>query len=198
MINKNFHIVFYGPEGSGKGTQANLLSQRLKLPVLTSGDLVREAAVNDKGMIGETCRKALKEGKYVPDSEMYVLWKKKLKETTSEKGWIMDGFPRNVKQAKFLVRKTDKYGYKIDKVFYLKISEDESYCRLLKRGRRLHEGNGELHDSPRRIKERLSIYKEGEKGVLTYSKNLGILEEIDGEQSIEKVYQDILSRLNEK
>lgn len=191
------HIVFYGSEGSGKGTQAKLLSEKLSLSVLTSGDLVREAAGADKGMIGETCRKSLAAGKYVPDSEMYVLWKKKLK-GAGKYGWIMDGFPRNVRQARFLVRKTDKYGYTIDKVYYLKISEDESYKRLIKRGRRLHEGNGEIHDSPKRIKERLSIYKEGEKGVLNYFKKLGILEEIDGERPIDEIHKDIISRLNGK
>lgn len=192
------HIVFYGPEGSGKGTQAKLLAQKLNLPILTSGDLVREVATYDKGMIGETCRKSLEAGKYVPDSEMYVLWKKKLKEDGKKKGWIMDGFPRNLSQAKFLVRKVDKYGYKIDKVFYLVISEDESYKRLIKRGRRLHPGNSELHDSPQRIKERLAIYKKGEKSLIGYFKDLGILEEIDGERPVEEIHQDIVSCLNGK
>ena len=66
------HVVFFGPEGSGKGTQAQLLSKALHLPILTSGDLVRDAATNDKGIIGEVCRQALAEGKYVADSEMFV------------------------------------------------------------------------------------------------------------------------------
>lgn len=192
------HIVFYGPEGSGKGTQTKLLSEKLHLPVLISGDLVRDMAANDKGLMGEICRESLHEGKYVADSEMYVLWKRRLKMPDAESGWIMDGFPRNVEQAKFLVDKVDKYGYKIDKVIYLKISEEESYKRLLKRGRKLHPGNNELHDSPERIKERLAIYKEGEPEVLTFFKSMGILEEINGEQTPEKIHQDILTKLNIK
>lgn len=189
------HIVFYGPEGSGKGTQAKLLSEKLRLPVLTSGDLVREAAANDPGLIGEICRKALHEGKYVADSEMFVLWKERLKREDMKKGWIMDGFPRNLKQAEFLINKVTKHGYKVEKVFYLKISVEESMKRLLKRGRRLHEGNSELHDSPERIKGRLKIYYQGEKEVLDFFRKLGILQEINGEQPIEKVHQEILSRL---
>ncbi|MFZ5845339.1 MAG: adenylate kinase family protein [Patescibacteria group bacterium] len=190
------HIVFFGPEGSGKGTQAKLLSEKLKLSILTSGDLVREAAANDKGIIGEVCRQALSEGKYVADSEMFVLWKWRLKEEDAKGGWIMDGFPRNVEQAKFLDDKIDKYGYAIEKVFYLNLSEEESYRRLLARRRPLHPGSSELHDSPERIKQRLEIYKQGEKEVLDYYRERGVLVEINANQSIEAVHQEIMSHIN--
>lgn len=186
------HIVFYGPEGSGKGTQAKLLSETLKLPILTSGDLVRDAASNDRGIIGEVCRQALTEGKYVADSEMFVLWKWRLKEDDASDNWIMDGFPRNVEQAKFLTEKLDKYGYAVDKVFYLNLSEDESYRRLIKRGRPLHPGSNELHDSPERIKQRLEIYKEGEKDVLEYYRKRGVLTEVNADQSIDVVHKEIM------
>lgn len=189
------HIVFYGPEGSGKGTQASLLAKKLNLPVLMSGDLVRDAATNDKGLIGETCRTSLKEGKYVADSEMFVLWKRRLKEKDAKKGWVMDGFPRNINQAEFLFSKVSKYGYKINKVFYLKISPEESMKRLLKRGRKLHAGNSELHDSPERIKQRLSMYYQGEKAVLEYYKKMGVLEEVNGGREIDEIHKDILGRL---
>lgn len=189
------HIVFYGPEGSGKGTQAKLLAQKLGLPVLTSGDLVRDAAANDKGIIGEVVRQALSEGKYVADSEMFVLWKWRLKEEDAKGGWIMDGFPRNVEQAKFLDDKIDKYGYQVEKVFYLDLPEEESYRRLIARGRPLHDGSEELHDSPERIRGRLAIYKEGEKEVLEYYRQKGVLININANQSIEDVHKEIASHL---
>lgn len=187
------HIVFFGPEGSGKGTQAKLLSDLLHLPILTSGDLVRDAATHDKGIIGEVCRQALSEGKYVADSEMFVLWKWRLKEEDAKGGWIMDGFPRNVEQAKFLDDKLDKYGYKVEKVIYLNLSEDESMRRLIKRARPLHEGSSELHDSPERIKQRLAIYKDGEKNVLAYYRQLGVLVEVNADMSIEDVHNQIVT-----
>lgn len=189
------HIVFYGPEGSGKGTQTKLLAAELNLKMLTSGDLVREAATQDKGIIGEVCRQALAEGKYVADSEMFVLWKWRLKREDAKGGWVMDGFPRNLEQAKFLDDKIDKYGYKIEKVVYLNLPEDESYRRLFKRARPLHEGTTELHDSPERIKSRLQIYKESEKEVLEYYRQNGVLVEVNANQSVEAVHREIMSRI---
>lgn len=190
------HIVFYGPEGSGKGTQAKLLAEALHLPILTSGDLVRDAAANDKGIIGEVCRQALAEGKYVADSEMFVLWKWRLKEEDAKGGWIMDGFPRNVEQAKFLDDKIDKYGYKVEKVFYLNLSEEESIKRLLARKRPLHPGSTETGDTPERIKTRLQMYKDGEKAVLDFYGSKGVLVEINADQSIEDVHKEIMSKCN--
>ncbi len=189
------HIVFYGPEGSGKGTQAKLLADKLNLPILTSGDLVRDAAANDKGIIGEVTRQALEEGKYVADSEMFVLWKWRLKEEDAKGGWIMDGFPRNIAQAEFLDDKIDKYGYKVEKVIYLSLPEDESLRRLLKRARPLHSGSTEVHDSLDRIKNRLALYQESEKEVLDYYRKKGVLVEINANQSVELVYQQILQSL---
>ena len=190
------HIVFYGPEGSGKGTQAKLLAEELKLPILTSGDLVRDAAANDKGIIGEVCRQALIEGKYVADSEMFVLWKWRLKEEDAKGGWIMDGFPRNVEQAKFLDDKIDKYGYKVEKVIYLNLSEEESHRRLLARKRPLHPGSIETGDTPERIKTRIAMFNEAKDEVLQYYRGKGVLVEINGDQPIEQVHADIMQKIN--
>jgi adenylate kinase len=189
------HIVFYGPEGSGKGTQAKLLAQALNLPILTSGDLVRDAAANDKGIIGEVCRQALIEGKYVADSEMFVLWKWRLKEEDAKGGWIMDGFPRNVEQAKFLDDKIDKYGYKVEKVIYLNLSEEESHRRLLARKRPLHPGSIETGDTSERIKTRIAMFNEAKNDVLQYYRGKGVLVEINGEQTIEQVHADIMQNI---
>lgn len=187
------NIVFYGPEGSGKGTQAKLVAEKLGIPHLVSGDLVRKYAKEDQGIVGRICRQALEKGYYVADSEMYVLWKQRFKEPDTEGGWVLDGFPRNLTQAKFLERKVEKYGQKIDVVFFLDVSEKESVRRLLARGRKNPDGS--VHDSPERIRERLKFYSKGETAVLRYYKNRNLLVGINGERPIEKIHQEIMNKI---
>lgn len=168
------------------------MAEKLKLPHLLSGDLVRKYAAEDRGIMGEACREALSKGHYVADSEMFVLWKQRLKEPDTENGWVIDGFPRNMTQALFLDDKLDKYGKAVGMVFYLKVSEAESIRRLAKRARRNPDGS--LHDTPEKIKERLRRYKLEEKDVLDFYKKKGVLQEVDGERTIEAIHQDVLSR----
>jgi len=189
------YIIFYGPEGSGKSTQAKKIAETLKLPYLGSGDLVRKYSIEDKGVMGDVCREALELGHYVADSEMFVLWKQRFKEADVQNGWVLDGFPRNPSQAEFLEDKLNKYGKKIDFVFYLKVSEPESIKRLLKRKR--YSPDGSLHDSNERIGERLKLYQKGESQVLKFYQQMGNLREINGEQTIEAIYQDIMKEINQ-
>lgn len=186
------NIIFYAPEGAGKSTQAKMLADKLGVPLQISGDLVRRMAEIDKGLMGDICRETLKSGHYVGDSEMFVLWKARLKDTDMQSGWVIDGFPRNMTQAEFLEDKLDKHGKKVDLVIYLNVSEEISISRLLKRGRRLTDGS--LHDSEELIRERLKRYKAEEASVLEYYKSRGVLVEINGEQDVEKVHADILSK----
>src|SRR3989339_1683163 len=104
------YYIFYGSEGSGKTTQGKLLAKKLGIPHLVSGDLVRRMAQKDQGLMGDICREALSLGHYVADSEMFVLWKVRLKETDVQNGFVIDGFPRNHTQALFLNEKLEKYG----------------------------------------------------------------------------------------
>lgn len=190
------HIVMYGPEGSGKGTQAKLLSAALHIPIITAGDVVREAASHDKGALGDLCRAILKEGKYVPDREMCMLFERKIKEIGADAGWIMDGFPRSESQAKFLDEKLALLGTNVDAVLYLAISEEESLVRLIKRARPLHPGSAELTDSPERIRERLHQYNVRQESVLAFYRKQNALFTIDAEQSVENVQKKILDALH--
>ncbi len=188
------NIIFYAPEGAGKSTQAKMLADKLGVPLQISGDLVRRMAETDKGLMGDICRETLSSGHYVGDSEMFVLWKARLKDPDMQNGWVIDGFPRNMTQAEFLADKLDKYGKKVDYVFYLKVSESVSIGRLLKRGRKLQDGS--LHDSEELIRERLRRYKAEEAGVLEYYRGLGVLIEINGETDIDTVHAEIMSHVN--
>ncbi len=189
------HLVVYGPEGSGKGTQAKLLGESLELPVYTTGDLVREAASNDKGEIGIRAQKVLLEGKYLPDEDVCSLLRSKLEGCDAIKGFVLDGFPRTLGQAHFLMEVLAKNDLKLDKLVYLKLSTVESVNRLLKRKRKVFGSSNILHDDPKRVKQRLSIYHKEEKDILQFFKSKDLLLEIDGNQPIEKVFTDILKGL---
>lgn len=182
-------IIFYGPEGSGKSTQAKMLAEKLNLPYLGSGDLCRKYAKEDKGIMGDICRECFDTGHYVADTEMFVLWKHRLKQPDVQDGFIIDGFPRNHTQALFLAEKLDKYNKIINFVFYLDIPEAESIKRLLKRGRKSPDGS--LHDAKDKIESRLKIYQDQEADVLRYYEEEGLLQKINGKQTIEQIHQDI-------
>lgn len=190
------NIIFYGPEGSGKSTQANALATTLKIPHVASGDLVRWGAAEDQGLIGDTCREAIAKGYYVADSEMFVLWKGRLKAKDMDNGWVIDGFPRNLTQAEFLADKLDKHGKTVDIVFYLNVSEEESVRRLLKRGRKNPDGSNS--DTEELVRERLRRYQKEESDVLSYYSQTGVLIKVDGERPITDISAEIITKVNAK
>lgn len=190
------HFVFYGPEGSGKGTQAKLLSIKLGLPIYTAGDLVREAAENDKTPLGDMCRKVLSEGKYLPDQEINRLLSNKLGTDEAKKGFVLDGFPRTIAQAQFLKETMEKAGYTLTRFIYLKLTDSESVKRLTLRKRTLFPGSRELHDDPERVKQRLAVYRENEKQVLQFYKNEDLILDVDADQDVDDVFNDIVSGLH--
>lgn len=192
----SLNIIFYGPEGSGKSTQAKLLAEKLAVPHVASGDLVRWGAASDKGMIGDVCRESLAKGYYVADSEMFVLWKTRLKQADMSQGWVIDGFPRNLAQAEFLAEKLDKYNQTVDVAFYLNVPEEESIKRLLLRGRKNPDGS--TNDTEELIAERLRRYKAEEQDVLSYYTQTGSLIEIDGLRTITEIAADIWSKIQAK
>lgn len=185
------HLVFYGPEGSGKGTQAKLLAEKLNLPVITTGDLVREAAANNKTRIGNLARKALTEGKYLPDEAVSSLIENKLKSSDVKPGFVLDGYPRTAGQAQFLNEAVKEAGYGLDKFIYLALSDKQAIIRLSKRKRALFSGSKTLHDDPQRVRERLKTYRKEEKQVLRFYKDRSLLLEIDADKDIEEVFNDI-------
>jgi adenylate kinase len=190
------HLIIYGPEGSGKGTQAEQLSKHLGLPIYNSGNLVRQKAKENNSKVGEICRNALTEGKYVDNQIMFLLWKEYLSSAKAKKGFILDGFPRNEKQAIFLFENVKKLGYNIDGVIFININDEISFQRLIIRKRKIFEGSNISHDTPIRIKKRLKEYrKEEKKLLLQYKKNSNLIE-IDGNQKKEKVFMDILKEIN--
>lgn len=172
-------IIFLGGQGSGKSTQAKLLAEKLNLPRVEMGQVLRDKSQgNDRA--SQLIKAALDKGSLVPDLIAIETLKGILKENEYENGYILDGYPRNAAQMQGLEND-------IDKVFYIKASDEEAISRLTLRARE--------DDTNEALTRRLEIYHQETEPLLYKFKDLGILDEVDGERSIEEIHEDILKRM---
>lgn len=172
-------IIFLGAQGSGKSSQAKMLADKLNLPYIEMGQLLRDKAKEDGNEAGEI-KQALEVGNLVPDAITTGLLKDRVSQSDSNGGYILDGYPRNYAQIEGLPQD-------VDKVFYIKVSDNEGIQRLIARGR--HD------DSLDVISRRLELYHRETEPLLTYFRQKGIIEEINGERTQAEVHQDIISKL---
>ena len=191
-------ISLIGPPGSGKGTYADLLNEKYKVPIISVGRMLRKISKAEKWKyIGE---KYLSKGKLVPDKLVMALVKGRVR-----KNYVLDGFPRDPNEAKLFEKVDD-----LDLVLYIKVSKKTSVKRL---GSRMQcRKCGEIYninvykkikckcggglfirkdDTPNAIRKRLEIFDKETKKVISYYKKKGILAEIDGEASISKVFREV-------
>ena len=168
-------ILFIGPQGSGKSTQGKLLSKYLRIPYLSSGDIFREISKDERNL-GEKVKKILNKGKLVDDVTTCEIFRKKLAENTYKAGFILDGYPRTVKQSQI-------FDPGFDLVFYLNISKKVSLERLLKRVRE--------DDTPALIEARLVYYYKQTQPLLKYFKKRSIVREVDSEQEVMEIQSEL-------
>ena len=125
-------LVLLGAPGAGKGTQAKKIVQRFKISHISTGNILRNEIKNDTEL-GRNAGNFVKEGKLVPDELIIEIIKKELGKKQSDKGFLMDGFPRNLKQAKMFQDMLDLLGTKLDSVINIDVSKDEIIKRLTSR-----------------------------------------------------------------
>lgn len=176
-------IILIGIQGSGKSTQGNLLSAKLSIPYLSSGHIFREMA-KEKTPLGRYIKETMNAGYLIPDDKTLEIVEEYLAHPEYVDGYILDGFPRTVPQA-------EKFENGIRAVFYLKVSDKEALWRLAGR-----DDEGIREDNTlKAIMKRINQFHEKTEPVIDFYRKKGVLHEIDGEQPIEEIHAEILSKL---
>jgi adenylate kinase len=215
---KILHLFFFGPQGSGKGTQAELLAADLGLVHFSSGDVLRKTAEANTAL-GRYLRRQLASGALTPIPKLLQVFDYNLKQIPKGKGIIFDGFARQITETRLILNALKQIGRPADLGLLIDISEKETVKRLSKRGvcgkcgKILTLGGkikaGGLHscggiiavrtdDRPETIRKRLALYRKRTLPVLNHFKRMGLLERIGGERSIAAVHDLIVAVLKKR
>lgn len=202
------NILLFGPQGSGKGTQGEKLSTFLNLPVVVTGNIFR-ANMKNETELGKLAQEYINKGELVPDEVTNKMIKARLQEADCQQGYILDGFPRSLKQAEALDTFTT-----ITHLLHISISDSEAVKRIANRRNCVEQGHvyhliynppkqagicdydqSELvqreDDTEEALTKRLKIYHEETEPLLEHYRTLGVVRDINGEQSIDDVWKSV-------
>jgi adenylate kinase len=190
-------IVLLGPPGSGKGTQATRLAERLAIPQLSTGDMLR-AAASAGTPIGRRAKAVMERGELVPDELVIAVVAERILQPDAKNGFILDGFPRTVAQAEALNDILLTVGLKLDCVLELKVDEEVLLGRILNRAKEA-KCNGHAvraDDTEGALKVRLEEYRRQTEPLADYYRGSGILKSVDGLQPINNVAISLFEALD--
>ncbi len=174
-------VVFLGPPGAGKGTQAKKLSDYFGWKHLSTGDLLR-SEVENQTKLGLLANEFMQKGDLVPDNIIINMISNVLGKNSS--GILLDGFPRTIDQAKSLNNSLENLKKKINKVLFIDVEESKIISRLTKRGRK--------DDDPEVIINRLKTYDQLTQPLISFYENEGLIEKINGNGNEETVFNELL------
>ncbi len=180
-------VVLLGPPGSGKGTQGEVLSKKLSIPAISTGDMLR-SAVAQGSELGRRVDGIMKRGALVDDTTMLEVVRDRLAQDDAHRGFLLDGFPRTLAQAESLERLLGGDG--IDTVLLVEVPEDELVRRMTGRGR--------PDETPEVVVERQRVYREQTEPLIGYYRARNVLRPIDGFRPIGEVTAQMLAALGER
>ena len=178
------HLLFLGAPGAGKGTQAELLSQSYSYLHLSTGELLRKE-IEMNSILGRQVKDIINRGELVSDDLVLKIVTENL--GNDNRGWILDGYPRNLSQANALNKVLGDINQPLEVVFYLDIPEEVLIKRLLLRGRK--------DDTEETIRTRVDIYKKTTEPLIQYFKDLSLLEYIDADRDLKTISFDIKQKM---
>ncbi len=185
-------LIFLGPPGAGKGTQAKRIAATYKIPQLSTGDMLR-AAVAAGTTIGKKAKKVIDAGQLVSDEIVAGIVADRIDEADCEKGFLLDGFPRTLAQAEMLDKILQDRDRSLTTVLLLKVDEDALLARLRNRIEETMKAGGEVRsdDNVETFTERLRVYKEQTAPLIPFYEEKGVLRVVDGMGSIDAVSAEI-------
>lgn len=187
-------LIFLGPPGAGKGTQAARIEAAYEIPQLSTGDMLR-AAVAAGTETGRQAKDIMARGDLVPDDVVVGIISERIQAADCANGFILDGFPRNVSQARALDRVLVEKGVNLDAVIELAVDPEILIARILKRAQESADGPRD-DDTEEALQHRLRVYEEQTAPVADFYAEKGILRTLDGMQEIDEVTQQIRSALD--
>ena len=186
-------LIFLGPPGAGKGTQAERLQAAHGLVQLSTGDMLR-AAVAAGTEVGKQAEALMAQGDLVPDEVVVGIIADRTEQPDCSNGYILDGFPRNVAQAEALDKMLASHGAKLDAVIELGVEDSILLGRIEGRAAET-SGGARADDNADALKKRLAVYHEQTAPLIGYYKNVGILMTVDGMKEMDEVTADIEAAL---
>jgi adenylate kinase len=184
-------IVLLGAPGSGKGTQAALMVKRLGMPHISTGDLLRNA-VKQGTELGLKAKSIIDSGELVPDEMIASMLEERLGRDDMANGFILDGYPRNLAQARSLDEMLERLGQPADQAIQIDVDPEQIIKRLAVRA----EQEGRTDDSEDVVRNRMRVYQEKTAPVIDYYAECGLLTHVLGDGKVEDVLERILSVLN--
>ena len=184
-------MIFMGPPGAGKGTQAAVVAEKYGIPAISTGDIFR-ANVGEGTPLGLEAKRYMDAGEYVPDSVTNNMVRDRLAQPDAEPGFLLDGYPRTLVQVEELDGMLAASGASLDAVVVLTVDSEELVQRLLKRA----ETSGRSDDTEEVIRHRQDVYTEQTAPLIDVYRDRGLLLEVDGLGEVTEVSERILTALD--